>query len=233
METKILLISPVSITVEVTSEKKPYFAPSFYYVFLDGNFKYKTNKNVFSIYDLEPNSAHKIKIINDDESSELEFQTLNVSETLVVDPRDDLNEVVGSLKENSLLVLNKGIYNITQLFLKNDIYIYLKKGVRLVANTNRFDYQVLPLEKDGKPYGNWEGDLAPAFSGIISAIDVKNVMIVGQGEIDGNAQNSDWWIDPKKIRIAARPNTIFIAHSSNIYFEGIKIHPHGVSRRGD
>lgn len=223
METQILLISPKSITIEITSEKKPYFSPSFYYVFLDGNFSFKTNKNVFSVYELEPNSAHTLKIINDDDSSIIEFKTLNVSETLTVDPRDDLNEIVSSLKENSLLVLNPGTYNITQLFLKNDVYIYLKKGVRLVANTNRFDYQVLPLEKDNKPYGNWEGDLAKAFSGIISAIDVKNVMIVGQGEIDGNAQNSDWWIDPKKIRIAARPNLIFTAHSSNIYFEGIKI----------
>ena len=126
METQILLISPKSITIEITSEKKPYFSSSFYYVFLDGNFSFKTNKNVFSVYDLEPNSAHTLKIINDDDSSIIEFKTLNVSETLTVDPRDDLNEIVSSLKENSLLVLNPGTYNITHLFLKNDVYIYLK-----------------------------------------------------------------------------------------------------------
>ena len=223
MEINTLLISPVSITLEITSEKKSYFSSSFYYVFLDGYFKFKTNKNVFTIYDIEPNSAHKVKIIRDDESYIEDFKTLDVSEILTIDPRDDLNEIVNSLKKDSLLVLNPGIYNITQVFLKNNIYIYLKKGVRLVANTNRLDYQILPQIKDDKPYGNWEGELADAFSGIISAIDVENIMIVGQGVVDGNAQNSDWWVDPKKIRIAARPNTIYTAHSSNIYFEGIKI----------
>ena len=112
----------------------------------------------------------KLKIINEDDSSLIEFKTLNVSETKTVDPRDDLNEVISSLNEKSLLVLNSGTYHITQLFLKNNVYIYLKKGVKLVANTNRNDYKILPQIKDGKPYGNWEGDLADAFSGIISLL---------------------------------------------------------------
>lgn len=41
--------------------------------------------------------------------------------------------------------------------------------------------------------GTWEGNPLPMFAGIITGLDVENVLIYGRGTINGNASKENWW----------------------------------------
>lgn len=225
MKAEILLKTPVSITLEVVSTNSPFYNVNdeYYQVFLNGILKLETPHNVFSLYNLEPDKDYEVEIKYNGDSTKVNFRTPAVSETKIIDPCDNLNEIVNSLKPNSLLILKEGDYPIVQLFLKSNITLYIKKKARLVASTDRTKYKVIQPIMNSKPYGTWEGAPYKSFGGIVTCMDVENVNVVGEGTIDGNAQNGDWWINHKDIRIAARPNLIFTAHSTNISFEGLVI----------
>lgn len=78
----------------------------------------------------------------------------------------------------------------------------LLEGATLLAHTDRKDYPILPgkmiLEDGSIAYlASWEGDMADCYASIITGIGVRDVRIIGQGTIDGNGQNADWWVDCK------------------------------------
>ena len=66
-------------------------------------------------------------------------------------------------------------------------------------------------ETDEYNLGTWEGNPLPMFSGIICGIGAEDVVIYGQGKINGNASKENWWKDPKVMNIAFRPRLFFIS----------------------
>ena len=48
-------------------------------------------------------------------------------------------------------------------------------------------------ETDEYNLGTWEGNPLPMFSGIICGIGAEDVVIYGQGKINGNASKENWW----------------------------------------
>ena len=52
---------------------------------------------------------------------------------------------------------------------------------------------------------------------------MENVLIFGEGILDGNAGMLDWWKDAKKKNIAWRPNTVFLHNCKNIAMQGLCI----------
>ena len=115
------------------------------------------------------------------------------------------------------------------LFLRSNTTIELAKGARLVGDTNRLNYPILPGvtytsdEKDEYNLGSWEGNPLDCFASIITGINVENVKIIGEGIIDGNAQNGDWWVNVKKRNIAWRPRGFFVNHCNNIALQGVTV----------
>ena len=91
----------------------------------------------------------------------------------------------------------KGTYRITSLFLKSNINLEIAKGAELKADTERFAYPKFPGliesydEKEEYNLGSWEGNPLPMFAGIITGIDVENVVIYGEGTINGNASREN------------------------------------------
>ena len=71
-------------------------------------------------------------------------------------------------------------------------------------------------EKDEYNLGSWEGNPLDCFASIITGVNVENVKIIGQGVIDGNANNGDWWVDVRTKRIAWRPRGLFLNHCKNV-----------------
>lgn len=111
--------------------------------------------------------------------------------------------------------IKKGNYYTGPLFLKSNITIELEEGARLIGDTHRSHYPVLPgmidtSDEQGEfNLGSWEGNPLDCFASIITGIGIENVKFIGKGIVDGNAQNADWWQDVRTKRIAWRPRGVF------------------------
>ena len=228
----LLFASSVSATFELVNNFA-YYNETGFDVYLDDVLLLKDVKtNVFSIYDLSPNKEYKVKINNE----EIKFTTLSVSETVVVnnvdntgrvDVTEELQRYISNSNDNSLIVIPEGKYFITSLFLKSNRTIYLKKGAVLSASTLESAYNELPptiIDENGYEIciGTWEGEEKVMKTSIINAFNVSNVLLVGEGIIDGNAQNSTWWINHKQ-KPYARPHMVYINHSDNVILQGITV----------
>lgn len=228
---KLVYVSSVSATFELEN-KQIYYSKEKYDVYLNNKLVLKgINTNVFSLYDLLPNTRYEVRI-ND---KIVVFNTLSVSEVIstksIAGKEEDVTEkfqkIIDEAKENALIIVEKGVYNITSLLLKSDMTLYIKKGALLSCSINESDYKEIEGEvslPDGsvKQVGTWEGDPRRMKLSILSAFEQKNIHIVGQGTIDGNAQLSTWWVDYKN-RPYARPHMIFLNHCENVFVQGIDI----------
>ena len=62
-----------------------------------------------------------------------------------------------------------------------------------------------------------------SFSAIICGLNVKNIVITGEGTIDGGTTHDNWWKNCKVRNIAWRPNLFFINHCENVTMQGITV----------
>lgn len=220
----ILFLSANSVTYELKNNDCYYTRD--YDLYLNDKLLFKSNKNVESIYELKPNTSYKIKI-NDEV---IEFKTLN--KKLIkfnknykdLDDTSYIQKAIDALCDDEVLVLDE-TYHVISLFMRNNTSIYLTKNAKLMGETDRTRYPILRADEylNGKPLGTWEGHADDSFASIINMLGVSNVSLYGQGIIDCNAQNSDWWINHREKRIARRPKGIFIHTSNNIVLEGVKV----------
>ena len=136
---------------------------------------------------------------------------------------------INACPEGGRVYVPAGVYKIYPLFLKSDLVIELAKDSVLSAYTDRERFPILPgrieCQDPEKEYllGTWEGDPNDMFAAIITGINVENVVITGQGTIDGNASRENWWNNPKVRRIAWRPRMIFLNHCKNVVLHGITV----------
>ncbi len=224
---KILLITATSVTYEL--ENNDAYYTDEYEIYLNDKFVTKTNQNVFSIYDLNPNENYSIILNFKNKTLKHNFKTLN-KKLIYLKPSSEEDHTslvqakIDILNENEVLVLD-GKFHIVSLFLKDNISIYLKKNSRLEGEQDRTKFPILKHDEflNGYPLGTWEGRADDSFSSIITGLGTKNVLIYGQGVIDCMAQNGDWWINHRVLRIARRPKGIFLHTCENITFEGITV----------
>lgn len=239
MNFNIIFKSSRSFTLEL--ENKDIVETSLYSIYLNGElFKSNINSNVCSIYDLTPNTTYEVKIVQNDEvairsiKTDIEYVCLNVKkfgakgDSISLDT-NFIQSCILACPDNGVVYFPEGTYYTGPLFLKSNITIIIGKNVKLVGDTNRNNYPILPGitytsdESDEYNLGSWEGNPLDCFASIITGINVSNVKIIGEGVIDGNAQNSDWWVDVRTRRIAWRPRGVFLNHCSGIYFQGVTV----------
>ena len=238
MKFKAILVTSRSITLELcnnsiveTDEYKLYVNDSLY---LTGN------KNIVSIFNLNQDTDNKIELVQGGESysevihTKAEFVSLNVNLFGAKGDGKTLNTnyiqaAILACPDNGRVYIPEGDYVTGPLFLRSNITIELAKGARLIGDTNRNNYPILPGmvytsdETDEYNLGSWEGNPLDTFASIITGINVSNVNIIGEGIIDGNAQNADWWVDVRTKRIAWRPRGVFLNHCSNITLQGVTV----------
>lgn len=244
MEFKVILVTARTAVIELCKEGY-YETSEEYQILVNGNLKMTSNHVVQSIYGLKPNTEYKLQIQRQTSDgsltseivtiqTEYEEVTLNVRDfgakgNGVDDDTTFIQCAICACPQNSRVLIPEGYYKITSLFLKSDIKIELSQGAVLMADTNRNRYPILPgrIESydETKEYnlGTWEGNPLNSFAGIITGINVTNVEITGQGRIDGNASNQNWWENAKVLRIAWRPRLIFLNHCTNIIIQGITV----------
>lgn len=223
-----LFISSRSISIDLNG-KNPYYNNE-YDVYLNNNLVLKSNKNVFTLYDLTPNTNYELKINNDvlcfktlSEDSSINIKDFNAIGDGIIDDTSKIQAAIILAKYNSTIIIPKGNYLISSIYLKSNITLYLEKGAKLIAKTNRKDFPIHPSNPNCN-YGIWEGIEEPNFASIINIINAENVSIIGEGEIDGRALDSDWYVNHRIKNIAWRGHLIYTKDSNNIHIIGPYFH---------
>ena len=213
----------------------PFFHPGGKYtIFLNGVKAGEADTNVFSLFGLAPDTEYEVGVSCED--CTLRFKT--DAETAVVDVRalgakadgktDDTYYVqmaIDSCPAGGRVLFTEGSYYVRPIVLKSNITIELKKGAQLLGSVKEEDYPYIPARTynaDGSEeiLASWEGDPFDCHQSFVSAYRQSNIKIVGEGAINGNADNSTWWATPKGRKVA-RPRLVFLNKCQNVVFHGV------------
>ncbi len=228
-----------SITIELQT-KTAYRAPESYTFLLNGVPVCEEDKNVISIYNLSPDTRYEVGLQCKGETiyhtvrTEKESACLNVRQfgAMADGQTDDtakLQAAILSCPPKGTVRIPCGIYRTSSLFLKSNITLWIEKGAVLLGETNREYYPVLPgmtpTQTTVEEYnlGTWEGNPLDMFASLLTGIEIENVNIIGEGTLDANAQNGDWWHEVRTRRIAWRPRMLSLVRCSNIRVQGITL----------
>lgn len=231
---EIIFLTARAVTIELTGSDV-YYTEKPYDIFLNGKTTRKECRtNVFSLYDLEPDTEYLVNTANQEVSFKTpeESVTLNVKEFYakgdgISDDTEAIQAAIMCCPPEGRVVIPAGRYCIKPIFLKSNLRLEIQKDAILLGETDREKYPILPgriasTKKDKEfYYGTWEGRAESAFAGLITGISVENVQIYGEGIVDGRAGQSDWWVDDIVKRIAWRPRGIFFNRCENIMIQGI------------
>lgn len=241
MKIKNVFQTPRCLTIEI-EDGGIFEAECCYDIYVNDKFYGTSGRVISSIYGLKPDTEYRIRVEGRGESACLEFRTGTESVTLDVrdfgakgdGARDDtlcIQAAVMACPKDGRVLIPEGVYKVTSLFLKDDIRIELGKGAVLSAETDRTKFPVFPGliqgydEESEYNLGTWEGNPLPMFSAVITGVNVKHVIIYGQGMIEGNANDNpdNWWYNAKVKRIAFRPRLIFLNHCEDVVIQGITV----------
>ncbi|MDR1540585.1 MAG: glycoside hydrolase family 28 protein [Clostridiales bacterium] len=188
-----------------------------------------------SISGLEPDTDYTFKVNGESASfsTEKEEATLNVrdfgaSGNGSSDDTVFIQAAIMACPEKGRVLIPSGSYRVTSLFLKSGLNIELEKGATLKAETERFSHPILPgviksLNGAAHCLGSWEGAPNPMFAGVLNGFSVENICIYGEGSIDGQASNGNWWREPKKMAGAFRPRLIYLHSCKNASIVGLTL----------
>lgn len=238
MKLEILFKNARGISFEIEDDSI-FYTDREYIVYLNDKEVLTTNKTVNSIFGLKPETEYNIYISDGVQKSELlcfktdyEFVTLNVLDfgakgDGITDDTTFIQAAIMACPKNGRVLIPKGIYSVTSLFLKSDINIELSKGAVISAQTDRSKFPIfkglIESYDENSEYnlGTWEGNPLPMFTGIITGVNAANINIYGEGIIDGNADFTNWWSNPKEMAGAFRPRLLFLNSCSDVNVIGL------------
>ena len=231
---RLLYVSAVSACFERVNDS-PYYAPAPFTVYLDGAEHCIVDTNVFSLFDLAPDMAYTLTL--SDEEEPFSFRTKG--ETFALSVRDfgaagdgvhddtaAIQSALDFLPAGGRLIFPTGTYLSLPLRLKSHTTLELKRGATLLGSTEREKYPILPGEVcdpvtgESRITGTFEGLIQPMYQSLLSAQNGSDIQVVGQGVIDGNAQNSDFWTGFREFP-AARPRLVSLLHCDTVTFHGV------------
>lgn len=242
MKFDIVVKTARSITIELINKEQVFTKKAYNLYLNDKQVLANDNRNIVSLYDLESNTTYLIKLVEIESkiTEVVEFTTENELVTLNVkkfgakgDGKNNdtmaIQAAILACPPTGRVLLEKGDYLVSALFLKSNITIELKKDAHLLGTKDRNLYPILPGyitytdESDELNLGSWEGNPLDSFASLLTGIDVENVSIIGEGILDGNASFDDWWKNHKVKNIAWRPRTVFLNRCKNITLQGLTV----------
>ncbi len=216
-----------------------YFTKAVYELYVNGEYYGEASTVIKGIYGLKPDTDYEISVREGVREAgkvclrtEEEFVTLDVRRfgakgDGVQDDTHFIQAAIMACPPKSRVLIPAGTYRVTSLFLKSGLRLELAAGAALLADTDRTRFPVFPAvteSYDGESeliLGTWEGNPLPMFSGIICGVGVEDVVLYGEGVIDGCASRDNWWKDPKVMNIAFRPRLFFLSGSRQVALQGV------------
>ena len=229
-----------SVVIEIKDGGR-YYTKKPYRVLLNGEEKLTAEKTIVSLYGLKPDTEYQVEVWDGAEKAgsltfrtDYEFVTLDVKRfgARGDGEQDDTHHIQAAIlacPEHSRVLIPKGVYRITSLFLKSHTRIELAEGAELKAFAEPEKFPVFPGwiesydETDGYNLGSWEGNPLNMYTGIICGVNVEDVVIYGQGTVNGNASKEDWWKMPMNYKESFRPRLFFINNCRQITMAGVKV----------
>ena len=208
-------------------------------VLVNGEDAFTTEKTINSFYGLKPDSDYRVEVYQGSDKlgevsfrTDFEFVTLDVRRfgakgDGIQDDTHFIQAAIMACPENGRVLIPRGCYRITSLFLKSHLRLELAEGAELKAFTEKEKFPVFPGiiesydEKDEYNLGSWEGNPLPMYTGIICGVNAEDVVIYGRGTINGNATKETWWKNVKAMKDVFRPRLFFINHCKNVTLQGV------------
>ena len=239
MDIRLIMKTARSVTFEL-DDGGTYETAEKYRLFLNDVEQKETNTVITNLYDLKPDTEYVLDVQNQSGAlvgtasfrTDEEFVTINVKELGAVGDgiSDDTNFIQAAIMAcppKSRILIPKGKYKITSVFLRSGINLEIAKGAELFAETDRNRFVKFPGliesydEKEEYNLGTWEGNPLPMFAGIVCGINVSDVKLYGEGVINGCASTDNWWNNPKVMVGAFRPRMLFLNHCEKIQVQGL------------
>jgi polygalacturonase len=83
------------------------------------------------------------------------------------------------------VVVPKGTFLTGAIYLKSNVHLYLADSAKILFSRDIKDYPIV--------FTRWEGMECMNYSSLIYAYGEQNIAITGNGTLDGNADNDNWW----------------------------------------
>ena len=209
--------------------------------------EFTVNTNVISLFGLKPGTMYEIHVSWENLivfTTKKDTCAINVKDFGAVgdgetDDTASIQTAINCLPAGGRLFIPEGVYSIAPINLKSHITLELAENAVLLGNTDEKRYPVIPGELtdietgEAVHFGTWEGNAVPMHQALLFAEHAEDIRIVGKGTVDGNAQNSTWWVNVKDREIG-RPRLIFFNRCKDITVHGItaqnaaswQIHPY-------
>ena len=231
---KVLFTSSTSACFEWHNDL-PYYKGEEYKIYLNGVEAYSGNTNVFSLFDLTPNTKYTItspslegelEFITNSESAAINVRDFGAVGNGVTDDTMAVQTAINCLPRGGRLYFPMGTYVVAPLCLKSHITLDIPEGSKLLGSTDRSRYPVIPgftvdmVSGEEHFFGTWEGNAIPMHQALIFAEHAEDITIVGKGVVDGNAPAAGWWLDFKE-RPVGRPRLMFFNRCDGVRVHGI------------
>ena len=235
---KILYLGSSSVCMELQNDN-PYYAPEEYTVSMGGRPILRRNTNVFSLFELTPDTEYTVVVEHQGQEEEISFKTR--TETCCVSVKDfgavgdgvhedtaAIQAAVNFVPEGGRIYFPAGTYLTLPIALRSHITLELSEKAILLGSTQRERYPILaevardPFTGQETPLSSFEGNEVPAYMSLLHGAYARDITVVGLGRIDGNGQNGDWWKDFENFP-AMRPRAVFLNRCEDVTFHGVTI----------
>lgn len=235
---KLLYVSSRSVSVLLNGDGD-FLMSSPVSLSLNGISLGEEKRSVVSLFDLSPDTDYTLSLHSSSfGDSSLSFRTDKEAVTLDVhrfgakgngeaDDTAALQAAILSCPAGGRVLVPAGNYLTSPLFLKSHLTLELQKGAVLRLTTDRSRFPILPGmtfpagQGDDLILGAWEGNPLDIFASALTGIQVRDVRIIGEGVIDGQAPDGDWWKHPKEKIGAYRGSLFFLMNCEDITVQGI------------
>lgn len=229
----ILYAGSVSACFELENNT-PYYSGERYNVRLNGEEVMTSDRNVFSLYPLKPKTEYTVEVNGHEpvhfttisEACAVSVKDFGAVGDGVHDDTENIQTAVNCLPQGGRLYFPEGTYSTAPINLKSHITLDLAENAVLLGSTDVSRYPVIPgivtdiVTGEEVHTGTWEGNAIPMHQALLFAEHSEDIRIVGKGIVDGNAQNSEWWVNVKD-RVTGRPRLIFFNRCKDITVHGI------------
>lgn len=238
MDIKLLFVQARSATIEL-ADGGLYQTQKPYQLYLNDQAAGEMTTVVHSLYNLQPDTAYTLTAKDGETElatctfhTDKESYTLNVRQFGAVGDgvHDDTAAIQAAIlhcPENGRVLIPKGRYLTLPLMLKSHIRVEISKDATLLLQTDRSKFPILPGmilsqdETEDLNLGSWEGNPLDMYAAFISGKDVEDVVLYGEGVLNGQGDQGDWWINCKVRRGAWRPRMFFLNNCRQVTVQGL------------